>query len=351
VSEIKARIKVGSLATSGLVILVLLGLTMSILVSGGGPSGVLGHCSGYGGEGPCAGDSNPFHGPESLGGQILGGPDVGSYGPPTLEIIARGTENQLYRNFFDGSSFSGFQPIGGSSNADPTAVGTLGPSFSYRTDFFARGNDAEGALWHAYVEGGSIATATFHGWEKIGGRLVGGPDSAVRVLLGPPFTQVSAFIWGLADALWQVYWDGFKWVFNRIGGTLTSDPGAIGDESAAARLDVFYRGTNGALKHLYWNGSAWSGVEDLGGQLIGGPDPLVRFVSGTLWIEVFMRGTDNNLYRKVWNGSVWGGFEFVGDDAGFDSSSDPGAASWDVEKRADIVWRGTGGTVQHAWKN
>jgi hypothetical protein len=50
---------------------------------------------------------------------------------------------------------------------------------------------------------------------------------------------------------------------------LSSDPAAV--SWGPNRIDVFARGTDNALKHIYYNGS-WRSWESLGGTLASGPD-------------------------------------------------------------------------------
>ena len=132
------------------------------------------------------------------------------------------------------------------------------------------------------------------------------------------------------------------------------------------RLDVFVMGTDSALYHKWWNGSAWgpslTGYEHMGGVIVGRPEvvvvgsepagclrasaptarsttsggmvrPGVRHSPATkIWVvstspprviawgpnrlDVFVTGTDSALYHKWWNGSAWGpsltGYEYMG---------------------------------------
>src|SRR3954452_11630757 len=64
-------------------------------------------------------------------------------------------------------------------------------------------------------------------------------------------------------------WRGFE----SLGGTLSPGPVAVG-RTADGRLDVFARGLDNALWHV-WEivpGGAWSAWTSLGGQLAGPPD-------------------------------------------------------------------------------
>ncbi|HWO12926.1 MAG TPA: hypothetical protein VNN80_25680, partial [Polyangiaceae bacterium] len=69
---------------------------------------------------------------------------------------------------------------------------------------------------------------------------------------------------------------------------------------------VFVLGTDRAVYHKWWNGSAWgpsvTSYENMGGTCLAGP-----FVtsSGPNRLDVFVVGTDNALYQKSWNGTSW----------------------------------------------
>ena len=73
------------------------------------------------------------------------------------------------------------------------------------------------------------------------------------------------------------------------------------------RLDVFVIGTDRALYHKWWDGSAWrpslTGYERLGGVCISAPR-AVAWAPNRL--DVFVVGTDGALYHKWWDGSAWG---------------------------------------------
>ena len=85
----------------------------------------------------------------------------------------------------------------------------------------------------------------------------------------------------------------------------------------ANRLDVFVLGSNRALYHKWWNGSAWgpsvTGYERLGGVCVGQAEAVSW---GANRLDVFVIGTDNALYHKWWNGAAWGpsvtGYEYMG---------------------------------------
>jgi hypothetical protein len=85
-------------------------------------------------------------------------------------------------------------------------------------------------------------------------------------------------------------WSGWQ----NLGGELTSSPAAI--SWSYPRIDVFVRGSDGALwQKYYWNG--WSGWKSLGGQLTPNTATAVSsWAAGRL--DLFVEDTDNALYRK-----------------------------------------------------
>ena len=66
-------------------------------------------------------------------------------------------------------------------------------------------------------------------------------------------------------------------------------------------------GTDRAVYHKWWNGSAWgpslTGYEYMGGAILGQPKAVSW---GSNRLDVFVIGTDRALYHKWWNGSSWG---------------------------------------------
>jgi hypothetical protein len=69
------------------------------------------------------------------------------------------------------------------------------------------------------------------------------------------------------------------------------------------RLDVFAKGTDGAVHHRWWDGTNWGGWESLGGI-------ITTNISATAWganrLDLFVGGTNNAMFHKYWDGSKWG---------------------------------------------
>lgn len=78
---------------------------------------------------------------------------------------------------------------------------------------------------------------------------------------------------------------GRAWVVC-LGGVLESMPVVVSDQ--ANRQDVYVIGTDSALWHRYWDGTAWRPWRSLGGTLVSkpavaswGPDRVDAFAFGT----------------------------------------------------------------------
>ena len=187
------------------------------------------------------------------------------------------------------------------------------------------------------------------------GLLAGGaprPSSSPVVAWGA--NRLDVFVLGTDRALYHKWWNGSAWGpsltgYEAMGGVCTSAPQAVA--WGPNRLDVFVTGTDGGLYHKWWNGSAWgpslTGYEAMGGVCVGDP----RVVSwGPNRLDVFVVGTDRALYHKWWNGSAWGpsltGYERMGGVC----VGEPEAVSWGPN-RLDLFVIGTDSALYHKWWN
>lgn len=102
-------------------------------------------------------------------------------------------------------------------------------------------------------------------WEDLGGIIESAPavSSWQR-------NRLDVFARGQDQGLWHLFWDGSRWSnWESLGGIITSAPAAA--SWGPNRIDVFAIGQNQSLWHLYWDGSRWSDWEDLGGVLLYSP--------------------------------------------------------------------------------
>ena len=141
--------------------------------------------------------------------------------------------------------------------------------------------------------------------------------------------------------MWHKWWNGSKWSgWEDLGGVIDGPPAAV--SWGPNRIDCFARGTNNHMWHKWYAGSAgWSGWEDLGGVISSGP-------AAASWapnrIDTFVRGTDNHMWHKWWNGTAWHGWE----DLGGIIDGTPAAVSWGPN-RIDCFARGMNSAMWHRW--
>jgi hypothetical protein len=155
-----------------------------------------------------------------------------------------------------------------------------------------------------------------------------------------------------SGALWYTPYGGNS-TWDSLGGVCTSSPAAVSWGSSDFRLDVFVRGTDGALWHK-WNTGSWSDWESLGGQLAPGTGPAVASWSAGR-LDVFVQGTDGALWHKWWNSAGWSGWESLGGKL----TASP-AATWDMAvtpaNNIYVFVRGSDGAVwqkyyQNGWSS
>ncbi len=165
--------------------------------------------------------------------------------------------------------------------------------------------------------------------------------------------SVATSCWPLKHA-WYPYDGGWSWEQD-----LTADFGLSplkGRPAACSwsegRLDVFYRGTDDHLKHVWYPwGENWSFEQDLTTAFHYGPlksDPAAcSWGEGRL--DVFWRGMDDHL-KHAWYpwGDDWSFEQDLSASFGYGTiTSPPAACSWEPG-RMDVFY-GAGGSIKHAW--
>ena len=227
---------------------------------------------------------------ENLGGTSLSGPAVASSGIGRLDVFWRGADNHLmHKSKSPNGGWSREQDLGGNLSGDPAAVSQA----NGRIDVFWRGTD--GSLRHIWY-------------------LYNGGWSAERNL-GAQF-RLSPLSPG-------------------------SGPAVASSESG--RLDVFWRGADNRLKHIwYLNNGAWSLEQNLGGALDSDPAAVS---SDKNRIDVFWKDSTNRL-KRIWY-PFNGGWSAEQDLAGALDSA-PAVTSWG-QGRMDVFWKGADNKLKHRW--
>ena len=109
---------------------------------------------------------------------------------------------------------------------------------------------------------------------------------------------------------------------------------------SAGRLDVFARGTDNALWHMWYDGQ-WHNFENLGGNLLSAP-AATSWASGR--IDIVAVQSDGRLYDKVFDGS-WHPFALIGTNQAV--AGDPGLSTQGSGKLDLTIASGSGDTSLH----
>jgi hypothetical protein len=166
---------------------------------------------------------------------------------------------------------------------------------------FAKGSD--GALW--YTDMSLVGEGnTWAKWASLGGQLTSSPCAVSR-----SSGYLDVYVRGTDGAIWEmVYYSGAWYGWYPVGGQVApgTGPGASG---WPGREDVFAEGTDGALWQKTWTtASGWTNWASLGGQLTSSPAAVSR---GAGLIDVHVRGADGaDWYRAYVSG--WQSWEYVG---------------------------------------
>jgi len=152
---------------------------------------------------------------------------------------------------------------------------------------------------------------------------------------------LTAYVRGGDHRIWYATQSaaGAAWsAFRRIPGpAVASAPAAV--SWGGSRVDLFARGLGGQLLHAYSTGGAYSGWQDLGGQLTSAPT-ATSLASNR--IDVVARsGSSDSLVRRRWNGSTWGTFSALGGLA----TSAPSAVADRGSGRIGVYGRGRAGEL------
>jgi len=178
------------------------------------------------------------------------------------------------------------------------------------------------------------------------------PNASSGPVVSWDANRIDAFVIGTNSALYHKWWNGSAWGpsvtgYEHMGGVIQGSPEVVAWGSN--RLDVFVIGTNSGLYHKWWNGSVWgpsvTGYEYMGGQIQGQPKVVAW---GPNRLDVFVIGTNSALYHKWWNGSAWGpsvtGYEYMG---GVIQGS-PEVVAWG-SNRLDVFVVGLDSALYHKW--
>jgi hypothetical protein len=189
---------------------------------------------------------------------------------------------------------------------------------------------------HAFVVGtdGALYQAPPGGFlARVGGSgLRQEPVAVTRMANG----NLTVFARGTDDVLYaSSASDWSSWV--PLGSGLAGSPEAILD--AAGRVQVFARGSDGAMWHTGQDAGGWSPWERLGGTLAGEPRAILDQQSK---VVVFARETNGKLAYTTGDLKTWTSLGVL-------ASGDPAPAR-NVDGRLELFFRGTDGAVWDAYQ-
>lgn len=270
---------------------------------------------------------------ENLGGQLTSGPAVASSGANRLQVFARGTTSEVMQKSYDGE-WSIWRNVGGSVHED-SAPGAISWG-AHPIDLFIRGTDD--ALWYNSHNG-----STWSGWESLGGTLTSGPAVA-STLIG----QLDVFARGDKGQLIHNSYFGDWSGWETLGGDIKAGSSPAVVSYGGDHIDIFVRGTNDHLWHKAWLGGTWSAWIDLGGPGLNGKVTSSPAVSSRApgQLDVFVRGQDYSIWHRTysdygtwsaWENMTWG---LV--------ASGPAAVSWGID-RIDLFVLGNNNAIMHKW--
>jgi len=179
--------------------------------------------------------------------------------------------------------------VSSAASASGISMGTTGPAASTS---FANGQsnifavDNSGTLWSKSVI--AVRYLELRWWNL---HLI-----TAAVSWGTT-TRVDVFVRGSNGAVYQRTYNGAGLAGTLSAGNslLTRDRCRFMVSRSSRRL---CRSTNGALYHKWWNGATWSAWESLGGTLTASP---AAASPSTGVVDVFARGSDGAVWQRAYN--------------------------------------------------
>ncbi len=187
------------------------------------------------------------------------------------ELFALGPDGSIWHDPFDFASvdWAGWTSLGGSNFV--TGAGVIEWTDGH-VELFA--TDAQGAAWHSWSGSGADFPNGWHAWASRGGARAS-PPLPVRWA----DDHVEVFARGTDGRLWSAPWANGNWQpFAVVDATTTIDgePGAgmnFDGGGGVAGPEIVARRSDGAVVHLWWDGTKYTAFTPLLTQTAGG-DPF-----------------------------------------------------------------------------
>jgi surface antigen len=235
-----------------------------------------------------------------------------------LNVFTRGGDGQIYTQYWNGTSWTGFSSIGGNMASDPAAI-VNGAALNV----FARGQD--GHIYTKYNDGSG-----WTGWSSLGTTTMKGSPRVIHY-----GTELDVFALGSDNHPYKVTkQDGSTWGgWSSLQNYMDSSPAPV---QYGSELDVVMRGGDSQVYKDTWNGSSWGGFRVIGGCCLSGNPDVLQYGSQ---LDVWSNAPNNHIYKLTWNGTSWSGWVEMG--SGF--AGDPDVLQYGAD--LNVFARGTDGQI------
>jgi hypothetical protein len=168
---------------------------------------------------------------------------------------------------------------------------------------------------------------------------VGTPVAGAPTVCTQDANSLDVFAKGTDGALWHTSSQGSGWsAWASLGGSPTSSPAATSRNTGG--LTVFARDSDGAIWYRDYVAGSWGKWVSIGGQTPAGTGPAVcSWRAGRL--DVFAKGTNGGLYHKWYTGTSWSNWEYLGGvltSSPAATSRNPGGLTVFTRGNDDGVW-------------
>jgi len=226
---------------------------------------------------------------------IASSPVAVSWGPNRIDVVAYGTDGNVVHKAWNGIAFTPWEetlghPPPGLAPGQSVAISSRGVG---SLDILATGTD--GNIWHSSWTG-----TQWSAWENVGPSLAGISGPAAVSMNS---SRIDLFAIGPYGRMWQN-----AWVSGWVGWNVNIGEPAVGSVGSAApaasswgtnRLDVFARGTDNAIYQTTWTGGSTFGPWQSRGQAIVSSPAAVSWSPNR--IDLFGIGQDHNVWHQVYN--------------------------------------------------
>ena len=253
-------------------------------------------------------------------------PAAASRGAGDAYLFARATDGAILERHLSGGSWTDWASLGGNATSGPAAA-----AYGDAINVFVRGPD--GAIWQNALVGGA-----WRGWASLGGQAASAPAALWRRGSENAFDIAYR---GTDNAVWlESYVPGRGWLgWSSLGGNATSGP-ALSSQSDGI-VNVFVRGTDGAVAQRSWTGTQWTDWGSDGGGTVGAPASISRAPG---YVNIYARAPSLAVWARSWV-STWSDWALL-DSAPVDSTP---AAFSDAPDHEAVIARKGADLVLKSW--